>query len=940
MWRGRIVSTPHSNAARRLVASLARWLARAVWLWVALLLTAVSFHLLVIFLADLRYPLAGDTPLAADPAAVVVTNDATPAVAIGAAADDLARYLNPAKPLSGFRTLFVRLERRRLTVRYELSLPENTPLFRAVQRGEGAAEPDGFVQAVLGAITVDGSKVSFERPAVAVTNSAATITLVGKPVAIDPSRTHKVETSKPTAKGACCQKGSKVVAELPDMQVVPAYGEPLPIEQRPGRTIFKLKPGSCCVAFDVVSSKAVELTPLQRLRRLLGHVLSVPDLPGLRRALAWAARLYLPALNEALFWVSISLPWIVFLVWWRRGRIRTPEHAQRLAKITPLMIGFYAGFLAIDAFSAAVRRWGPPARPVVDRLVEHGYLPRNDLIVAFTDNASHSRDGVLALAALIIWPVAVQRWQGGRPWARRGSRAWIVHPLLWLGTPIIVLAVQGDLFSWQIMAGRALPPDRQPLVLAALTSLVLFGAIAALIWQTWPERPPWKLALPSTLLLINLALVDVLADVSLPVTSAAVQGGLAWAGAVFLLGPFLGAAMYTLGGEPARASLERLPWLRWGLLVLIGVIALPTGDSTILDAAEWLDYLAYFLILIAILASLRRLANPNRGGLWSPFEVGYLGALVALSFLYDPVNRFFYVPVSFVLGYLLFRYWLFPKDQVSQMIAIRDLGWSRGQMLEAMMEGRRANRAVKAFRKQLLARVSKGELPHAEYREELAKFEASTSVAPLTMLGGERTTVAHTHPIARLGMGLGPSDSPWSNAKFAALCSGLLSLIWILREGWSAFIPGDFAVLGTVALLGWVVAQWLVLGFLLGYFYPYVRGRNGVRKGLYMAVAVILPNLVTQALRVLAKEESWSGFLPWAISISATCLLVSVVAGDLRTLWMARFRVWHIMDLTNLRVVLTRGASIVAAVVAALTAALNTPLGKYFFERLSEGPPK
>ena len=46
-------------------------------------------------------------------------------------------------------------------------------------------------------------------------------------------------------------------------------------------------------------------------------------------------------------------------------------------------------------------------------------------------------------------------------------------------------------------------------------------------------------------------------------------------------------------------------------------------------------------------------------------------------------------------------------------------------------------------------------------------------------------------------------------------------------------------------------ARWLLYAFILGYFFPYIRGRHGLEKGLYLALAisacVLAQDIVMQA---------------------------------------------------------------------------------------------
>jgi hypothetical protein len=880
-------------------------------------------------------------------------------------AKDWTTLLDPAKPLAGTRVVTVVVKNDQITTDYEFKLPKTHELFKSVQRGE-VADADRFVDAVLGAITVDGKRVSFKRLSIAVADQTGIISLASKPIEVLPLK-HTVAIMTPTSKGACCRDKSSVIILTDSMQLISAYGEPLPVEQSPDRTVFELQPNDCCIKFDLLPTEQARFSWLQRAKASFaagsgGHLVR-----SLSSTVVRMSRLRLPPVaSEVVFWLVISLPFILLSIWSKKARIGRDETTGRYAGATPLLLGFYGGMLVLDALYAGVRHFGRwwPSGPVLSWLQTHEMLLEVHLVNRLSEESSVSVAALILVAALVVWPSAVRRWQAHQHLI--GSTVPIGELMQMVGlffALLLLIANLADLpkgsFVRQTPSGPPLT-DVYPFLCVGLSSLCLLGLFAIVSAGLKIGSWTWLAALNCTLLLIALALLNALLGTTTyepDVKTASMV--LASGSAIALLLSFLRISSGALAGRSLLTTWKCFsPPLRFLLPLALVAAAMPWGwhraertwDAW--DAAIWVDWLIYLFLLVAVLAGLRRLAATNHDSVGIPFEAGYLGTLAALAILLN--GRFLYIPVPLLLGYVLFQHWLFPKGQASRVAAVRSLAWSPRLVLDATRQSKKAARELKALHKEGMSKkLSVDELDYPSHKKKLVDLEASINLAPSAIALPETRIsssigalqVPLSHPVGSVGMSVGPTNgSSWQNGKVAAAWSIVLSLPWIVlyfrREGLGRLTSQHFPVLAVIAEVGWQVARWMLIGFLLGYFYPYIRGSNGLRKGLALAFAILLPHLVLESLLVVAHRDSWKAFLPFFLGILSNCILVGFLAGDVRMLRQAHYSLSDVLDFSNFGTLLARFASISAAVAAALLAALTTSAGQYVFGKITDNAGK
>jgi hypothetical protein len=180
----------------------------------------------------------------------------------------------------------------------------------------------------------------------------------------------------------------------------------------------------------------------------------------------------------------------------------------------------------------------------------------------------------------------------------------------------------------------------------------------------------------------------------------------------------------------------------------------------------------------------------------------------------------------------------------------------------------------------------------------------------------------------QIALGLAPSVSPWQNGWLAARYGFYIGVPWLLLYLWElATSPGTLGegtLLGFLAEAAWIVLQWAIFGFFFGYYYPYIRGDNGVAKGCCLFVTIVLPPLLYHVMTVPWSAWPDSGVLLFTLQVLLFSLVLGILAGDLTSLWKAKLGWPQLVQLQNLRFFVTFASSLAVAGGAAVATWIST----------------
>jgi hypothetical protein len=294
--------------------------------------------------------------------------------------------------------------------------------------------------------------------------------------------------------------------------------------------------------------------------------------------------------------------------------------------------------------------------------------------------------------------------------------------------------------------------------------------------------------------------------------------------------------------------------------------------------------------------------------------------LLALTLFYSSTSNWHYIPVSFIVGFVLLDKWLLSKKRFDRRL----FSEIRGQLptiIQKIIDLNDAERSLRSLKKELLSKVGKGELTYKQYLQKLrAQNKAVENL--------QKDSTIQGHPAKDIVLSFGPTDSAWENGQKAALYSLLFSAPWTilyLRNAVRAEASAEsYLILDTLGALIFFLLSWTSFGFIFGYFYPYIKGNNGIHKGLSLFLTIVIPELVSTALSAPVDRANWYYFGFWGLQIFVHTMLLGLIAGDFETLRRAGFKMIHLLEIHKFSALSAWASSIIIAIGAAVSALIST----------------
>jgi hypothetical protein len=375
---------------------------------------------------------------------------------------------------------------------------------------------------------------------------------------------------------------------------------------------------------------------------------------------------------------------------------------------------------------------------------------------------------------------------------------------------------------------------------AAMTFALLLPWVHRLGLSQVEGRARWLRWFGLTLaaLLLNLILLLFEGYLSLLLFPAAILVLLTWT--------WLMCEIYDPGRSRFRGTFSSWP-AAIGLAAILAILAYPvTTTASGLDPAEgwqlqhWAQFylilgslLLPYTVLLALVPLLRarrsdRLpparARPHRlMGLliFAVYVIGFLGARLG-SVQWLPFNL-----IPFIIAVL----WVYPG------LVERAGRWD----------------AAPGVKQELDARPDAvAELRRMQWR---AKHQAGGEHSDKNNQADEGAKLPEDYHVRRAVFAFGPTSRPWENAKLSCGYGLILSTALFLLYAPFIFARAEELVntpFPLLQILGAVLlpffSRWLLAAFLLGYFFPYIRGTSGLQKGLTLAVGIAACTLPSNVL--------------------------------------------------------------------------------------------
>jgi hypothetical protein len=161
-------------------------------------------------------------------------------------------------------------------------------------------------------------------------------------------------------------------------------------------------------------------------------------------------------------------------------------------------------------------------------------------------------------------------------------------------------------------------------------------------------------------------------------------------------------------------------------------------------------------------------------------------------------------------------------------------------------------------------------------------------------------------------------------ARRGALAGALLGLIpavvlFLVTRPVSAW--SGYPVLDFLGFTAWVLLIWPALGWAMGYFLPFIRGRNGINKALwlYTALAASLPmNLLW------LDGHEWKITAIYYLELFAFLVIIGVIVGDLLALSSAGMSPLAWVQVHNWRFLVSWSTAVLAAIGTVAVTFLST----------------
>jgi hypothetical protein len=195
-------------------------------------------------------------------------------------------------------------------------------------------------------------------------------------------------------------------------------------------------------------------------------------------------------------------------------------------------------------------------------------------------------------------------------------------------------------------------------------------------------------------------------------------------------------------------------------------------------------------------------------------------------------------------------------------------------------------------------------------------------------------------------LGLPPVSSPWMNGMRATRLGLLLTTPILIVNYWAFFHGGGFyssanVPLAVVVDVMTVIVTWAALAFFFGYYFPFLRGRSGVTKGIRLAILLAIVQIPVWLFTATSL---------WAIVFDGILLcefvvflaLIGAVVFDYRSLRDAladRLNLVNYVRLVGMGGLLTLAGAGVAGAAASVLIALVGEVAKVAVSQFLSAPP-
>ena len=296
----------------------------------------------------------------------------------------------------------------------------------------------------------------------------------------------------------------------------------------------------------------------------------------------------------------------------------------------------------------------------------------------------------------------------------------------------------------------------------------------------------------------------------------------------------------------------------------------------------------------------------------------------AYSYYYSPWAvtdyTWLYLPVTPLLGLMILA-WILPAKQATanrtlppgQAIRLTLRAWRNAEFADSQRQNLTSN--SDDLRKDLLEAKPEPAGRRTFFTLAIAQNRLSELRDTWQRTAREHLREAFDH------QGEPPDPATGRRGALAGALLGLVPAVVLFLvtrpvPAWSGYPVLDF-----LGLTGWVLFTWPALGWAMGYFLPFIRGRNGINKALcvYVTVSASLPmNLLW------LDGHEWKITAIYYLELFAFLVIIGVIIGDLVALTSAGMSPLAWVRVHNWRFLVTWSTAVLAAIGTAAVTFLST----------------
>lgn len=362
-----------------------------------------------------------------------------------------------------------------------------------------------------------------------------------------------------------------------------------------------------------------------------------------------------------------------------------------------------------------------------------------------------------------------------------------------------------------------------------LSILIIIGFTLLFVPPDWAETPRWLAAF----IALMICLVLSVSVIEFYRTHDAENGP--WLTRWKMAAVFLGLLLLAVALIDPRPSVE------------FPVVVIKRHKPTLIYLRTFLfslrDLMPYALLPgLTILLWRRQQSHPSSDPLL--FKIAQL---LFVGYIVGSTPNIFLIPLPFFLAL-----WVFPRYVIEDPLKCNDIDSVRNDLYGKRKEKLKAVIRPQSTRleeslEQLERNVLSGAVTSVEYEKLKNQMEND-----LSRIRNE-TTLGNNLEVQEVVIGIGIRKTNWENGKWAASRGALLAVpfaclyLWELLQR-STGSSQPYLLLDLVISLTTFLAYWTVCAFFFGYFFAYLRGNSGLRKGLAVSTSIILCLLLVWGL--------------------------------------------------------------------------------------------